>query len=282
MIVLRDVTKTFGATQVLDGLSLDIPTGQRIALVKTTFFRCLLGEYTHGGEVRVMGRDPRRERAAILGLIGFVPQLPPPLAMPVAALMSYVADLTGSSVKRMEDIAAALGLDVAAIRARAFVKLSGGMKQKLLIATALGRDSRILILDEPAANLDPAARRVLFDLLAGRPGTTMIVSSHRLDEIAPLVDRVVELERGRVALDDIVTHAGGLGTGFLARLRVARPEPAFVRAAGEWGLASDDAITFAGEIAGPDRLRFLGFVARYSGTIAGFEMKEATHADEPA
>lgn len=280
MITLKGVRKMFGPQAVLDGLDLDIPTGQRIALVgsngagKTTFFRCLLGEYVHDGEIRIMGRDPRRDRAAVLGLVGFVPQLPPPLRMPVGALMTYVADLTGSSVARMDEIADRLGLDIRPIRARPFVKLSGGMKQKLMIATALGRDVRLLIMDEPAANLDPAARHALFDLLADRIGTTMIVSSHRLDEIAPLVNRVVELERGKVVLDDVVTDAGALGSGFLARLELAGADPAFARGAVEWGLSSADRDTsWQGEIAGPDRLRFLGFVARHSGVISGFEMR---------
>jgi ABC-2 type transport system ATP-binding protein len=289
MITLRGVTKRFGAATVLDALDLEIPTGQRVALVgsngagKTTFFRCLLGEYLHDGETRLFGRDPRRERAAILGAVGFVPQIAPPLKMPVGALISYVADVTGSTVERIEAVAAALGLDVGAIRARPFVKLSGGMKQKLLIATALGRDPRLLILDEPAANLDPAARRVLFDLLADRVGATMIISSHRLDEIAPLVERVVELERGRVILDDVVANAGALGTAFAAIVEITAPEPAFARAAAEWGLEiSPDHRRFTGAVAGPDRLRFLGFVARHSGLVSGLQLKERDDVDHAA
>ena len=287
MITLRAVTKSFGSAKVLDGLDLDIPTGQRIALVgsngagKTTLFRCLLGEYNHGGEIRIEGRDPRRERTEVLRHVGFVPQVAPPLAMPVGALMRFVAETSGGSEAEMARIASRLGLDVGAIRARPFTKLSGGMKQKLLIAAALGRPTRFLILDEPAANLDPAARGVLFDLLASRASSTMLVSSHRLDEIAPLVNRVVELQQGRVVLDDAVADAGALGTMFSARIDLARADAAFARAAAEWGLAADVAgLCWSGAVAGPERLAFLGFIARHSGLVSGVQIMEASHDAE--
>jgi len=284
MITLRALSKRFGGARVLDALDLDVPTGQRVALVgsngagKTTLFRCLLGEYRHDGEVRIDGRDPRRERTEVLRHVGFVPQVAPPLAMPVGELLRFVAETSGADVADMADVAARLGLDVAAIRGRAFTKLSGGMKQKLLIATALGRATRLLILDEPAANLDPAARAALFDLLAARGATSMIISSHRLDEIAPLVNRVVELQQGRVVLDDTVSHAGGLGTRFSCRIALARGDEAFARAAIEWGLAPDAAaLVWTGLVAGPDRIAFLGFAARHSGLISSLQITEASH-----
>jgi ABC-2 type transport system ATP-binding protein len=150
------------------------------------------------------------------------------------------------------------------------------MKQKLLIAAALGRPTRLLILDEPAANLDPAARAALFELLERRRSATMLISSHRLDEIAPLVNRVIELERGRVALDDAVVHAGSLGMRFACRLTVARADEAFARAANEWGLVPDAlGRTWSGSISGPDRLAFLGFAARRSGLISNLSITEA-------
>ena len=154
-------------------------------------------------------------------------------------------------------------------------RLSGGMKQKLLIAMALGRPTRLLILDEPAANLDPAARAVLFDLLAERPEATMIVSSHRIDEIAGLVNRVIELEHGRIVLDDTVTDAGRLGSSFAVRIETARAEPSFARAAREWGFVEAEAGRWSGAVAGPDRLRLLGFVARHAGLVSAFAIEEA-------
>ena len=71
-ISARGLAKSFGAARILNGIDLDVPAGQRIALIgsngagKTTLFRCLLGEYTHDGEVRIDGRDPRRDRTDVL------------------------------------------------------------------------------------------------------------------------------------------------------------------------------------------------------------------------
>jgi ABC-2 type transport system ATP-binding protein len=102
MIQLRGLSKRFGAARVLDNLSLEAPSGQRVALVgsngagKTTLFRCLLGQYRHEGEVRIDGRDPRRDRTHVLRHVGFVPQVAPPLAMPVGALLRFVAETSAA------------------------------------------------------------------------------------------------------------------------------------------------------------------------------------------
>ncbi|MGB9494912.1 MAG: ATP-binding cassette domain-containing protein, partial [Azonexus sp.] len=89
MILFNKVVKNFRRARVLDGISLEIGLGERVALIgsngagKTTLIRCLLGEYTHEGEVTINGLGPRNNRTKVLGAIGFVPQLPPPLKMPV-------------------------------------------------------------------------------------------------------------------------------------------------------------------------------------------------------
>ncbi|MCL2715026.1 MAG: ATP-binding cassette domain-containing protein [Alphaproteobacteria bacterium] len=281
MIVIEGLTKQFGSTRVLDGLTLSAPAGQRIALVgsngagKTSLFRCLLGEYSYGGRIEVEGLEPRRDRTRLLRMIGFVPQIAPRLETPVGAFIRYVAEVSGAAVGGIEAVAAGLGLDVAKIRQRAFVRLSGGMKQKLLIALALGRPTRILILDEPTANLDPAARVAFYDLLAARGrDSSMLISSHRIDEIAPLVDRVVELDSGRITLDDAVSDAGALGSIFSAEIETSRMEPGFARVAQEWGLVLKQGCQWSGVIAGPDRLRFLGFVARHAGLLVAVRLRE--------
>lgn len=286
MILIDGLTKQFGTARVLDGLTLSAPAGQRIALVgsngagKTSLFRCLLGEYTYSGSISVDGLDPRRDRTRLLQMIGFVPQIAPRLETPVGAFVRYVAEVSGASVGEIEAVAMKLGLDVAPIRKRAFVRLSGGMKQKLLIALALGRPTSLLILDEPTANLDPAARASFYDLLAARGHAAMIISSHRIDEIAPLVDRVVELDHGRIALDDVVTDAGALGSTFFVTVETSRTEASFARAAQEWGLKQLTERRWSGAIAGPDRLRFLGFVARHAGLLAGVELREVSRESE--
>jgi ABC-2 type transport system ATP-binding protein len=208
MIFLENLVKTFRRARVLDGIRLFVAAGERVALIgsngagKTTLIRCLLGEYTCGGVVKVDGLNPRKHRSEVLNKIGFVPQLPPPLKMPVGQLIEFSASLCNVAPARMIGIAGELGLDVSAVRSRQFLRLSGGMKQKLLIAIALGRDTRVLLMDEPAANLDPEARKIFFDLLAQRQeNTTMLISCHRLSEMSAIITRVVEMDMGRVTVD---------------------------------------------------------------------------------
>ncbi len=283
MIRFQHVTKSFRRARILDGINLEIGLGERVALIgsngagKTTLIRCLLGEYTHDGEVLIQGRDPRRERTEVLGLIGFVPQLPPPLKMPVGQLIDFSAALCNTPPDRMHHIAGRLGLDVAGILSRPFNKLSGGMKQKLLIAIALGRDAKVLVMDEPAANLDPQARKIFFELLAERADSaTMLISSHRINEVSALVNRVVELDMGHVVLDERIAEDVSL-TGMLAgRVTSRHAEPALAKALGQWNFRALDVggTQWEGQIAGPDRLRFLGTVSRYVAVVTHVSLTE--------
>ncbi len=283
MIQFKNIGKTFRRAQVLNGIDLDIQLGERIALIgsngagKTTLIRCLLGEYDHQGEISIDGLDPRKHRTEVLGKIGFVPQLPPPLKMPVGQLIDFSAALCKTDPQRIHAIGKRLGLDVDGILSRQFVRLSGGMKQKLLIAIALGRDAKLLIMDEPAANLDPEARKIFFDLLAERLNdATMIISSHRLDEVSSLVNRVIEMDMGKIVIDDRVADDATLTDRLSCRIVLKRPEPAFAKALDGWTLTPDAAqTTWTGDIAGPDRLRFLGIVSRYTALIADLSLSEA-------
>jgi ABC-2 type transport system ATP-binding protein len=286
-IAVEQVSKFFGRARVLDRLSLGIPSQQRVALVgangagKTTLIRCLLGQYNYEGEILIDDLSPRRSRREVLRRTGFVPQLPPPLGLTVGQLIHFSAGLCDATPARMVEVAMRLGLDAEALRQRAFSKLSGGQKQKLLIAVALGRDTSLLIMDEPAANLDPEARRIFFELLAERsPQATMLISSHRLDEVAQLVQRVVELDRGKVCLDDHVAESGALDAVLRCHLELCRPEPSAARTLAEWGfVAKDGGIHFDGSIPGPDRLRFLGTLARYSGLIRSLRLDSSEPSD---
>jgi ABC-2 type transport system ATP-binding protein len=287
MIQLRQLAKTFRRVRVLDGIDLHMGLGERIALIgsngagTTTLIRCLLGEYTHAGTVAIDGLDPRRNRTTVLGKIGFVPQLPPPLKMPVGQLIDFAASRCGVGPQRIHAIARRLGLDVEAIATRQFVRLSGGMKQKLLIAIALGREARVLVMDEPAANLDPDARKIFFDLLAERlENTTMLISSHRLDEVSALVNRVIEMDMGKIVLDDKVADDISLTARLTCRIVLKRCEPAFAKALAGWNFTShDDDRVWQGEIAGPDRLRFLGIVSRYTALVVDLALVDLALVD---
>jgi ABC-2 type transport system ATP-binding protein len=282
MIRFEKVVKRFGRQEVLRSRDLVGERGHRVALVgsngagKTTLIRCLLGEYSCGGSVTVNGLEPRLHRSEVLSHIGFVPQLPPPLKMPVGQLVRFAAAVCGANPERMLAVAGRLGPDAEGFRHQPFVKLSGGQKRKLLIAIALGRDSDLLVLEELAANLDPEARRIFFELLAEKQrASAMLISSHRLDEVAALVNRVIELDQGRVVLDDQVADLVELTSRLHCSVGLLRADEAFARAIADWGFATtDQGRTWQGTVAGPDRLRFLGMLSRYAALLAHIRMDE--------
>ncbi len=284
MIRFEKTSKSFRRVRVLDSVDLGFEKGDRVALVgsngagKTTLIRCLLGEYRHEGLVRVNELSPRDHRQSVLGVVGFVPQLPPPLKITVGQLIGFAAKVHDCDPQGMIDIAEKLGLRIADLNRRVFSKLSGGEKQKLLIGIALGRKAEILIMDEPAANLDPVARQVFFGLLAERlEDCTMLISSHRLDEVAGLVNRVIELDRGGVVLDDRVDDSVDLTSILDCRIHLKKADSAFANAIADWKFETEgNGRLWRGRVAGPDRLRFLGLISRYAGLLTGIEMKESS------
>jgi ABC-2 type transport system ATP-binding protein len=204
-IEARGLTRRFGSLVALDGLDLDLPSGRRVALVgpngsgKSTLGRVLLGLLDYEGEVRVGGSEPARRSLEEARRISYVPQVTPSLAAPSGELVATLAALRDIDVHRIEKLACELDLDIAAISRRPFRALSGGMRQKLLLAAALAPDPSLIVLDEPTASLDPASRERLFTLFEQHCGAaTVLLCSHRLEEIRQLVDHVLLLEDGRL------------------------------------------------------------------------------------
>jgi len=205
-IEARDVTKRFGAVNALDGVSFDVARGSRVALVgpngsgKSTLNRVLLGLVAAEGHVRIGGRCPFRERVAVARELAYVPQIAPQLAAPVREVVRAIVRVRDLPASDVERVAAELGLALEPIAGRPFRSLSGGTKQKLLIALALASRASLLVLDEPTGSLDARARERFHERFeALPPETTLVLCSHRLDEIRPLVDQVLLLEEGRVA-----------------------------------------------------------------------------------
>ncbi len=208
LINIKNLSKTFNKVKVIKDLSISFNAGERIALIgqngagKTTLIRSILGLYTYDGFLEVLGKNSRKNREEILQDVGFVPQLPPPLGMTVAEIMDFFSIVTKTDKEKFITIANDLKLDINSHLSKPFLKLSGGMKQKLLVSLALAREPKILLMDEPSANLDPEARVVLFKYLKELPEDTLIIlSSHRVDEIKDLVNRLVEMDLGEVVVD---------------------------------------------------------------------------------
>jgi ABC-2 type transport system ATP-binding protein len=161
-----------------------------------------MGLLAHTGEVWLDGMSGPAARIALAPGIAYVPQVAPAMAVTVGDIMRTVAGVRGQGSERIAAIATELGLGLGPILKQPFRGLSGGMKQKLLIALALGVHPRLVILDEPTASLDAAARARFRALEREHlAGATVILCSHRLDELRTMVDRVVALDEGRVVHD---------------------------------------------------------------------------------
>lgn len=207
-IEARRVTRHFGDVRALDGVSFSIAAGSRVALVgpngsgKSTLNRILMGLLGYEGELRIGGHAPERARLEATHRMAYVPQTAPNLAAPVGELVAALAAVRGMPREAVARIAAQLELDVAAVAARPFRGLSGGMKQKLLVALALATRPDLLILDEPTGSLDARSRERLMPLVAEHaPGATLLLCSHRLEEVRQLVDHVLVLQEGRLVYD---------------------------------------------------------------------------------
>ena len=230
MIEVRALTKSYGSVHALRGIDLSIAaTGQIVGLLgpngagKTTLVEILEGLRTAGsGSVSVLGLDPSRAPGALRARIGV--QLQTTAFMEdlnvTETLRLYGALYPGAS--RVGRIVGALERVGLSDKAKALVRgLSGGQRQRLALAMAMLHDPDLYILDEPTSGLDPMARRQIHDILLAlrRDGRTVLISSHYLDEIEALADRVIILAGGRIVADgtplDLLARAAGASTLWL-------------------------------------------------------------------
>lgn len=207
-IELRGVARSFGNVAALRGVSLDIPQGARVGLVgpngsgKSTLLRVVMGLVACEGVVLLDGASPFERRDEVARRLAYVPQFAPQWGATVADVVGAVASLRDLDADAVAAMARRLDLDVDALGPRPFRELSGGTKQKLLIAVALSTGASLFVLDEPTASLDAAARTRFFALLDEVAGSaTRLFCSHRIDEVRDCVDRVVVLREGLVDYD---------------------------------------------------------------------------------
>jgi ABC-2 type transport system ATP-binding protein len=232
----RGITKRYGDVVALDGVDLDVPAGQVHGLVgpngagKTTLLGLLLGlAQPDRGELEVLGShsgDPVTS-AAVAGFVdapGLYPTLSARQNLATLASLRRIDDGRRAVVDEVLD---QVGLsDVADDRVGGF---SLGMRQRLGLAGALLAGPSLLVLDEPANGLDPASRNRVHGILAGlaERGTTVMVSSHRMDDLMALCPEVTILDTGRVVftgpVSKLAAESGDLD------YRLATTDPAAVR-----------------------------------------------------
>lgn len=209
MISVRDLVKEYGAFEAVRGLSFDVYEGEIFGLLgpngagKSTTLEIIetLREKT-SGKVTVDGFDLDEQPDAIKKIIGV--QLQASGFYPGLNLLQLI-DLFGGLYNRKVNALELLERVSLKDKAKAKVKeLSGGQKQRFSVATTLINDPKIIFLDEPTTGLDPQARRNLWDLVTDirKRGTTVILTTHYMDEAEVLCDRVAIIDAGKlVALD---------------------------------------------------------------------------------
>ncbi len=237
VLEIRQLSKSYGRRQVLDRISLSVQPGEIVGLLgqngagKSTLLRCLLGlSHLSSGMASVFGTSASRLGADEKCRIGYVPQLPKLQTwMRVRQLVDYVSAFYPSWDGARSDALARrweLGMD------QRIAQLSPGEQQRLSLLLALGHRPRLLVLDEPAASLDPIARREAMTSLleaASEDRATILLSTHLTSDLERIANRILILREGRLQLD------GDLGDlkDVVKRLRLVAPAiPADLRVPG--------------------------------------------------
>ncbi|HEV2980126.1 MAG TPA: heme ABC exporter ATP-binding protein CcmA [Solirubrobacteraceae bacterium] len=220
-LALDGVARRYGEREALAGVTLSLARGDSLVVFgpngsgKTTLLRLLAGLLRpHAGSMRVLGSELPQQAWAVRGRIGLLAH-EPLLYRDLSASenLAFHARLHGVPIERAEQLLAALGLHDRC--GEPLRTLSRGMVQRVAVARTVLHDPELLLLDEPRANLDPAAADVVEPLLAATPTRTRVLTSH--DPAAGLVeaDVVLGLRAGRTALlraaDDVtVDEIAGL------------------------------------------------------------------------
>lgn len=231
IIEVSNLVKRYGDRTVVDGVSFTVEPGEIFGIVgrngagKTTTVECVSGlRAPDGGEIRVLGLDPRRDSAAVRRQVGVQLQestLQDRLTVREAVTLfaSFYANPA-----RPEQLIDELGLTASA--KTPYAKLSGGQKQRLSIALALVGNPQIAILDELTTGLDPQARRETWQLISQirDRGVTILLVTHFMDEAERLCDRLAVIHGGRVAaLDTPAGLTARVATGQVLRLQTSSP-----------------------------------------------------------
>ncbi len=219
-IELTNVTVALGGRPVVDGIEAAVVRGEWVALIgpngagKTTLLRAIARLVPFAGSIELEGRNTRElHRAELSRLLAVVPQepsTPPWMTVAEYVLLGRTPHLgaLAKEGKRDRDAAARAlqRLDLLAYRERRLGTLSGGEKQRVVVARALAQEARIVLLDEPTASLDIGHQQQaleLLDVLRGESELTLVAAMHDLTLAAQYADRMMLLDRGRVAADGV-------------------------------------------------------------------------------
>lgn len=239
ILTLKDVSKRFGAHQVIDKLSFDVPEHSIYGFIgengsgKTTTMKMILGLYTaDSGEIRVCGEKVTYGQNKTNRYIGYLPDVPEFYGyMTPPEYLRLCGEITGIGWdelnKRIPELLQLVGLENATKRIQGF---SRGMKQRLGIAQALLNQPKLLICDEPTSALDPIGRKEILDiLLSVKEKTTVIFSTHILSDVERICDEIGLLHNGNLALQGSLEQVRNMrrSDGFEVEFRSPKEAQAF-------------------------------------------------------
>ena len=218
-ILAENLAKSYGQTRAVVDVSLRVDVGEAVGILgtngagKTTAVEMIAGlRVPDRGQVRVLGLDPRRDRARLRQVLGVqLQQAHLHNALRVTELLDLYRSFYPDPRSRDELLDL---VDLTAQRRTIFDKLSGGQQQRLSIALALAGRPRVVILDELTTGLDPKARRRMWNTIEQlrSEGVTVLLVSHAMEEVERLCDRVALIDAGRIVAlatpADLVAQAG--------------------------------------------------------------------------
>jgi ABC-2 type transport system ATP-binding protein len=208
LIEARNLSKKYGAHRALDNINLNIEAGRIVGLIgpngagKTTALRAMLGLTTYEGELRVLEREPFRERTALMKDACFIADVAVlPSWLRVDQAVDYVA---GVHPRFRRDRALGFLSKAQIGGTRRMRELSKGMKTQVHLALTMAIDAKLLVLDEPTLGLDILARRSFYDALVNDymdETRTIVITTHQVEEIENLLTDAIFIDRGRIVLD---------------------------------------------------------------------------------
>lgn len=209
VVEIADLSIRHGDVTAVDHVDLTLERGDVLGVLgpngagKTSLLEAVQGfNRPHTGRIRVFGMDPATEVSRLAHRWGIMPQVNGlPMGLTVSECVQLFKDLNGSEVV-VDEILALTGLtDLAR---RKWRRLSGGEQQRVSLAVALCGGSELLMLDEPTAAVDDAGRERILTLISERAaaGSTIVLTSHRFDDVERVANRVVMIDHGRIVADD--------------------------------------------------------------------------------
>lgn len=208
VVKVTRLTKRYGKMPAIVDLSFSLAPGEVVALLgpngagKTTTFKCVLGVTKFEGSIEVNGISVKEDGKAARRYIGYLPQTPAfDTGDTCEEVLNFLAELKGLGPELSGVLLERVRL--AGQRRTQVGRLSGGMKQRLALAAALLSNPPVLLLDEPTANLDADSRREFQELLADlrKEGHSIVLSTHFVESLGEITDRVLVLKEGRLTLD---------------------------------------------------------------------------------